>query len=579
MYAWMKTGVDHNKWAFDKGIFDDVVWKDFEYIKVPLPIGYDNMLKHQFGNYMEYPPISKRGKHHELEFDADKPKQYCLMDGKPIIEYCIDACKHASSVDNIVIVTAKEYLDEVHNKYGFETTEGGPNRTISLFNGLKYIGQNYNCEKVIIVNAVCPLMTKEQINKYFDLLDEYDYVLTAWKVVSTLGKYDGTLVDRNDYFQCMEPEAYRFPLLYANYKVDCPVPYIFHQLPPKSNGFYCFDYPYTMKITYSTDVKIASILYNDIILKPEQEKTKTAINSWLSSYGSADVVSHWISNINSYMCELSNRWEIISYSMNPQTFATCVFEAKSSKYGDVIVKFHSPTGRYFVEKEYYKLSINNDSMAKLIDFDDDYRALLISTIKPGLSTKFRSDNRYELLFNDFSKNLVPANLVDSSINVPSILDEFNLSKTISDNYCVLTDFKKKCETISMNLWNRYFSSSEMFFLHRDLQHRNILRSYNSLVAIDPLGVIGPKEFEFTISLIVETSGVENGIELHKKMLDFYSKYVDINRLKAAAFITWTHKMNEYIFSKKDNFEKAYWASNMIRDIFFDGSIENEINIK
>ncbi len=37
---------------------------DFEYLKARVPIGYDNVLRHQFGDYMKLPPEENRGKHH-----------------------------------------------------------------------------------------------------------------------------------------------------------------------------------------------------------------------------------------------------------------------------------------------------------------------------------------------------------------------------------------------------------------------------------------------------------------------------------------------------------------------------------
>ena len=140
-------------------------------------------------------------------FGAEIPKQYCMMGGRPIIEYAIDAARFCPSVDEVVIVAAEQYAGMLREKYGFPVAIGGKTRTESLANGLEFIASNYDCEKVIVTNAVCPLMTEEQLDRYFGLLDEYDYVLTSWKVVSTLHRYDGECVDRNDYFHVMEPEA------------------------------------------------------------------------------------------------------------------------------------------------------------------------------------------------------------------------------------------------------------------------------------------------------------------------------------------------------------------------------------
>ena len=412
-------------------------------------------------------------------------------------------------------------------------------------------------------------MTSDQINRYFKLLDDYDYVLTAWKVVSTLGKYDGTLVDRNDYFQCMEPEAYRFNLLYENYKSDYPAPYIFHQLPEGSRGFFCFDYPYTMKVTYPYDVKIAEVLYKQFISDPMQDKTRRAIDTWLSSYGDNELVGRWLRNLTHDVQELAHKWEIEYYSMNPQTFATCVFEGYSRKFGDVILKLHAPTGRYNAELSYYKHSAENAHMASLLDCDDDYRAMLIERVKPGLQVKFDSnDIALRGLFDDFCANFIPADKVQGIDGVPSILGEFEERIELSGQYNVLADFRHRKEAVAMRLYNELFRNSEMFYLHRDLHRRNLLSDYNKIKAIDPLGVIGPKEFEFTISLIIEAkSDWPDPLKVYHDMMKFYERYCDAERLKAAAFITWVHKMDEYVFVKHDNFVLANWCAEMIQKIF------------
>lgn len=54
--------------------FDKVVYKDFEGIKVPVPMGYDDVLKTEYGNYMELPPKEERGLWHGgTLFDVNKP--------------------------------------------------------------------------------------------------------------------------------------------------------------------------------------------------------------------------------------------------------------------------------------------------------------------------------------------------------------------------------------------------------------------------------------------------------------------------------------------------------------------------
>lgn len=44
----------------------------FENITVCVPIGYDNVLKRTYGDYMSFPPIERRGSWHSFQFDTEK---------------------------------------------------------------------------------------------------------------------------------------------------------------------------------------------------------------------------------------------------------------------------------------------------------------------------------------------------------------------------------------------------------------------------------------------------------------------------------------------------------------------------
>ena len=66
------------KITWRKEIFDSVVKLPFEYTDIYLPVGYDEMLRKQFGDYMQFPPVETRGNKHLLEYAPDIPyKEYC----------------------------------------------------------------------------------------------------------------------------------------------------------------------------------------------------------------------------------------------------------------------------------------------------------------------------------------------------------------------------------------------------------------------------------------------------------------------------------------------------------------------
>ena len=44
-----------------KAEFDDTVEMDFEGIKVPAPRNYDAILRREYGDYLQFPPVDERG--------------------------------------------------------------------------------------------------------------------------------------------------------------------------------------------------------------------------------------------------------------------------------------------------------------------------------------------------------------------------------------------------------------------------------------------------------------------------------------------------------------------------------------
>ena len=105
-----------------------------------------------------------------------------------------------------------------------------------------------------------------------------------------------------------------------------------------------------------------------------------------------------------------------------------------------------------------------------------------------------------------------------------------------------------------------------------MHKRNILRSTEGLNVIDPLGIIGPKEFEFTIPFIIElrNKSGKDARDKYLEMLDYFSKYCDRNRLEAAVFFTWVYKAEEYVFAKNDDYKMLDEAIKALEDAMFEG---------
>lgn len=123
-------------------------------------------------------------------FGASCPKQYCLILGKEMIWYTIEAFKKAKNIDDFIVVLDKEQFEkgEIAKTYGVKTVLGGSTRNKSFKNALDYIHETFpDCEKIVENNAACPMIKPELIDEFIDLLDEYDYVNAAYKITDALG--------------------------------------------------------------------------------------------------------------------------------------------------------------------------------------------------------------------------------------------------------------------------------------------------------------------------------------------------------------------------------------------------------
>lgn len=73
---------DPLKHVYPSSAFFDSIYHQFENMEVKIPIGWEDVVKTTFGDYMKFPPIEERGsKNNQLFFDPDRPYTfYTAMD-------------------------------------------------------------------------------------------------------------------------------------------------------------------------------------------------------------------------------------------------------------------------------------------------------------------------------------------------------------------------------------------------------------------------------------------------------------------------------------------------------------------
>jgi len=103
-------------------------------------------------------------------FGGDIPKQYLLVAGRPLLSWTISRFERASTVDQIVIVAAEDYLLYINNKvinpYGFQKVlkivPGGATRAESVWKGIEAVP--ISTSHIAIHDAVRPLVRPSDID-------------------------------------------------------------------------------------------------------------------------------------------------------------------------------------------------------------------------------------------------------------------------------------------------------------------------------------------------------------------------------------------------------------------------------
>ena len=158
---------------------------------------------------------------------TDRPKQYLMVQDKPIISYCFDIFQQHEEIDAMVVVVSEQWQDfveEYAEKYGVTKIKGyapaGKTRQHSIFNGLKMIAQTVPDTDIVIVHdAARPLVSDEIISSCVKGATDYDGAMPVITVKDTVYQSkDGETIDcllkRSELFAGQAPESFKFKKYY-----------------------------------------------------------------------------------------------------------------------------------------------------------------------------------------------------------------------------------------------------------------------------------------------------------------------------------------------------------------------------
>lgn len=157
---------------------------------------------------------------------AEVPKQFLLIQGKPILMHTLNVFFNTLSVDEIILVLPESQIEhwkslciKHHFTVKHTVTKGGETRYQSVKNGLMQIG-NPNA-LVAIHDGVRPLVSKEVIENCFIAAEKYGNAIPVVKPVESVRIQEGgnsIIADREKVLLVQTPQVFRTSIINKGYE-------------------------------------------------------------------------------------------------------------------------------------------------------------------------------------------------------------------------------------------------------------------------------------------------------------------------------------------------------------------------
>ncbi len=168
-------------------------------------------------------------------FGKDRPKQYTLIDERPLFSYITQRADQTPSIHRLVVVSHGDWLDYVRQwcektvlRLPWEVVAGGDTRSGSVLNGLRALEGVAAADDVVLIHdATHPYLDPEGVALVAEAVRECGGATLASKNYDTVYRTDaqGFLekVEPRDLIVAgASPEAFRFGAIYDIYRNATP---------------------------------------------------------------------------------------------------------------------------------------------------------------------------------------------------------------------------------------------------------------------------------------------------------------------------------------------------------------------
>ena len=156
---------------------------------------------------------------------SSTPKQYLLLNGKPVLEHTLNVFLNHDAISQIVVAVSKE--DEywstisVGNQKSVHKADGGKERCVSVLNGLKFIENQANDDDWVLVHdAARPCLRQEDLTLLIDKLSDHNVggilavpVRDTMKRAVANSQLIEKTVERKNLWHALTPQMFRYKML------------------------------------------------------------------------------------------------------------------------------------------------------------------------------------------------------------------------------------------------------------------------------------------------------------------------------------------------------------------------------
>ena len=203
-----------------------------------------------------------------IRFGGEIPKQFEFLNGKRIIDYSLNIFSNHDSIDDIIIVSHKDWIQTLKKSYNNHMIiEGGKTRKESSYFGLKACPSN--TANVLIHDASRPFISNSIISACIECLKDYSAVNLSCQTMDSVAYIKNNIVDsmfdRENIYLNQTPQSFRYNTILDAHEKFPNINATDDITIAKNAGIKVYNLEgdrNNIKITYKEDLNIGKIIIN-----------------------------------------------------------------------------------------------------------------------------------------------------------------------------------------------------------------------------------------------------------------------------------------------------------------------------